>query len=157
MKLKILQFLHLIIFLAGITIVVILHIKTTNFWDFLRLPKLIVDLDPFFGSGWPASLHVYQAILVFAMIVALINGLGTFFYRRKIWRMLSDLLSFLGVLIIWPASLFLLYTLASAENLDSQNIQTIVIYFGLTLFIAALDLVTWFVDEKSFIKRTRMH
>jgi len=116
MKLKILQFLHLIIFLAGITIVVILHIKTTNFWDFLRLPKLIVDLDPFFGSGWPASLHVYQAILVFAMIVALINGLGTFFYRRKIWRM-----------------------------------------FGLTLFIAALDLVTWFVDEKSFIKRTRMH
>ncbi len=152
-KIRILQFAHLVIFLAGILVVSALHIKTANFWDFLRLPKLISDLDPLFGFGWPASLHVYQSILTFAIIVALINGSGLIFYSSKIWRLLSDLSSFVGFMFIWPVSLFLLFTLASAENLDLQNIQTITVYFGFTFLIAVLDLITWFIDEKSFVKR----
>lgn len=151
--LKILQFIHLLIFVSGILIVLILHLITFNFWDFLRLPQLLKDLNPLFGFGWPASLHVYQSILVFAMIVSLINGLGLVFYKLKQWRAISDLSSFLGVLIIWPVSLLLLFTLASAENLDLANIKTIFIYFGFTFLIAVLDLVTWFVDEQSFVKR----
>ena len=152
-KIRILQFAHLVIFLVGILVVSALHIRTSNFWDFLRLPKLISDLNPLFGFGWPASLHVYQSIMVFAIIVALINGSGLIFYSSKIWRFLSDMSSFIGFLIIWPVSLFLLFTLASAENLDLQNIQTITVYFGFTFLIAVLDLITWFTDEQGFVKR----
>ena len=152
-KIRFLQFAHLVIFLVGILVVSALHIKTANFWDFLRLPKLISDLDPLFGFGWPASLHVYQSILTFAIIVALINGSGLIFYSSKLWRFLSDLSSFIGFMFIWPVSLFLLFTLASAENLDLQNIQTITFYFGFTFLIAVLDLVTWFIDEQGFVKR----
>lgn len=152
---KYLQIAHCCIFLTGIGVVTALHIKTADFWDFLRLPQLISDLNPLFGFGWPASLHVYQSILVFAIIVALINTTGLIFYNSKIWRFLSDLLSFVGFLFIWPVSLFLLFTLASAENLDMQNIQTIIVYFGFTFAIAVLDLITWFVDEKSFWMRIR--
>ncbi len=148
-----LQFAHLIIFAIAILIVSILHIKTSNFWDFLRLPQFLKDLNPLFGFGYPASLHVYQSILVFALIVALINGLGLILYKSKIWRISSDISSFLGVLIIWPVSLFLLFTLASAEDLNLQNIQTVTIYFGFTFLIAVLDLIMWFIDEQSFVKK----
>lgn len=152
---RLLQISHFSIVLIAVIIVIILHIKAQNFWDFLRLPQLISDLDPLFGFGWPASLHIYQAILIFVVIVALINGLGLIFYRSKLWRIFSDVSSFLGILIVWPISLFLLFTLASAENLSLQNIQTITIYFGFTFLIAILDLVTWFADERSFVKRFR--
>jgi len=121
----------------------------------MRLPRLIGDLNPLFGFGWPASLHVYQSILIFAILVAFINCLGLILYNSNLWRKISDISSFLGVLIIWPTSLFLLFALASAENLNTQNIQTIFIFFGLTFLIAILDLITWFVDEQSFVKKIR--
>ena len=152
-NIRFLQLIHILIFLIGVIIVSVLHVRTTNFWDFLRLPQLIADLDPLFGFGWPASLYVYQIILIFTALVALINGAGLFFYNSKTWRFLSDVSSFIGFLIMWPVALFLLFTLASAEKLVYQNIQTIIIYFGFTILIAVLDLVTWFIDEKSFVKR----
>lgn len=154
-KTRYLQFIHVTIFSIGTLAVIILHIKTSNFWDILRLPQLISDLNPLFGFGYPASLHIYQSILVFALIIALVNSLGLVFYKSKLWRFTSDISSFLGVLIIWPVSLFLLFTLASAENLSAKNIQTIAVYFTFTFTIAILDLVTWFVDEESFMKRIR--
>lgn len=152
---RLLQVIHLLIFIAGVSTVTILHIKIQNFWDFLRLPQLISDLNPLFGFGYPAPLHIYQSILIFALIVAFVNSLGLVFYKSKLWRFTSDLSSFLGVLIIWPVSLFLLFTLASAENLSTNNIQTIAVYFSFTFTIAILDLVTWFADEESFLKRIR--
>lgn len=150
--LTILQVLHLLVIISAIGIISLLHINTKNFWDFLRLPQLISDINPFLGNAWPASLHVYQVILVFAIGVASINALGLVLYKSKIWRIASDVSSFIGFLIFWPVSLFLIFILATVEGLDSQNIQTIFVYYVYTQFIFVLDLITWFVDERNFAK-----
>lgn len=148
----VLQATHLAIFLIGISAVTLLHIRTSDFLDQLRLPTFLKEIDSFLGFAYPASLHVYQIILLFTLLLAAIDSLGLLFYKSKIWKFMSDITSFLGLLVIWPAALFFIFTLASAQNLTQASIQTIIVYFTFTLFIFVLDLVTWFVDEQSLIK-----
>lgn len=147
-----LQIAHLAVFLLGVTIVILLHVHTQGFLDELRLPTFLKEIDNFLGYAYPASLRVYQVILLFTLILSAIDSLGLFFYSSKTWKLLSDITSFLGLLIIWPTALFFMLTLASAQNLTQTSIQTILVYFSFTLFIFILDLVTWFVDEQSLIK-----
>ena len=149
---RILQFVHLAIFTLAIFVIFLLHLYTQNFLDFLRIPIFLKSINPLLGFGWPASLHVYQTILVFSLFLIFVDAAGLFFYRSRIWRIISDVSSFLGLLVIWPVALFFIFTLASAEKLEAQNIQTITVYFLLSLFLVILDLVTWFVDEQSLIK-----
>ena len=134
---KILQLIHLAIFIIGVSVVTLLHIYTKEFWDFLRIPIFLKSINEFLGHGWPASLHVYQSILLVSLFLALINGLGVFLYRSKLWRYVSDISSFLGFLIIWPVTLFFAFTLVSVENLSAININTILAYFAFS-FIHSL-------------------
>lgn len=151
----VLQIAHLCVFLIGVFIVVILHIYTQNFWDFLRLPTFLKSIDDFLNQAYPASLHIYQSILIFSMIITFIDALGLFFYKSKSWKIASDLTSFLGLLIIWPVALFFIFTIATAKNMSTLTIQTIYTYFGLSMLIFILDLVTWFVDEQALIRPFR--
>lgn len=153
--LRFLQAVHLIVFIAAVAVVSALHIYTQDFLDFLRFPILLKSINPFLGSGWPASLHVYQTILIIYLAIVLLDGLGLFFYKSKVWRGISDLTSFLGFLLIWPIILFLVLTLASSETLTTQNVKTILSYFAFSLFLFLLDLVTWYFDERSLIKLKR--
>lgn len=152
---KVLQFAHLIVFTSGVITVTLLHIYTNNFWDFLRFPIFLKSIDNFLHTAYPASLHVYQSILVFSLLLAFIDALGLFFYKSKSWKLTSDLTSFLGLLIIWPVALFFVFTLATAENLSPQVIETIYAYFAFTMLIFVLDLVTWFVDEEALVRPFR--
>lgn len=155
--LKFLQFIHLIVFLSGSIIITLLHIYTKDFWDFLRIPNLLKEINTFLGHGWPASLHVYQAILLLSLFLALINALGLFLYKLKLWRYVSDISSFIGFLIIWPVTLFLAFTLVSVENLSDKNIQTILTYFVFSFLIFLLDLITWYFDDNSLIRYKISH
>lgn len=150
---KFLQWAHLAIVITSIITISLLHYYTENFLDFLRLPTFLKDIDLFLGSGWPASLHVYQAILLFFIFVSLVDALGLFFYSSRVWRLISDASSFLGFLIILPVCVFFILTLASLDNLSLQSIQTILVYFAISLVIFILDLVTWFVEDRSLLKK----
>lgn len=150
---KILQWIHVSTLIIGVGVIFLLHLYPENILDFLRLPAFLKDINPFLGFGWPASLHVYQVILVFFLVVSLIDALGLLFYESRPWRIFSDLSSFLGFLIIWPASVFFIFTLVSTEGLKPQSIHTALVYFGFTFFIFILDLVTWFVDEQAIFVR----
>ncbi len=150
-----LQYLNLIFFFAAIATITLLHTYTENFLDFLRLPRLIYEINPLVGNGWPISLHVYQSILIFSILLVLIDSLGLFFYSQKAWRFISDITSFLGFLVIWPTALFFIYTIASAENLRTIDLQTSLAYFTITFSLFILDLVTWFVDDQSFVRKRR--
>ncbi len=152
---SLLQYLNLIFFFTAIATITLLHTYTENFLDFLRLPRLIYEINPLVGNGWPASLHVYQSILIFSILLVLIDSLGLFFYSQKVWRFVSDITSFLGFLIIWPTALFFIYTIASAENLRTIDLQTSLAYFTITFSLFILDLVTWFVDDQSFVRKRR--
>lgn len=150
---KILQWLHLTIVGIAVSVISLLHFYPVNFLDFLRVPLFLKEINSLLGFGWSASLHVYQIILVFFLFITLVDGLGLLFYHSKIWRLISDLSSFLGFLIIWPAGLFFIFVLASAETLKSQSVQTALFYFLISLFLFILDLITWFVDEKAILVR----
>lgn len=150
-----LQYLNLFFFTAAIATITLLHIYSNNFLDFLRLPRLIYEINPLVGNGWPISLHIYQLILIFSLFLVLIDALGLFFYSQKAWRFVSDITSFLGFLIIWPTALFFIYTIASAENLRTIDFQTSLVYFAITFSLFLLDLVTWFVDDHSFVRRRK--
>lgn len=147
-----LQYINLFVFFAAIFTITILHIYTDNFLDFLRLPRLIYSINPLLGNGWPVSLHVYQFVMVLSILLVFIDSLGLFYYSSKIWRFISDLTSFLGFLIIWPASLFFIFTMASAENLRSIDFQTSLAYFAITFSLFLLDIITWFVDDQSYVR-----
>jgi|SRR3989344_4490563 len=148
---RVLQWIHLSIFLLVVGTITLLHLITKDFFDFLRLPQFLRTLNPLLGFGWPVSLHVYQAILVFFLLITLTDGLGLLFYRSKTWRLISDVSSFLGFLIIWPTALFFLFSLASSETLRVIDIQTAILFFIFAFLLFLLDLVTWFVDEQSFL------
>lgn len=150
-----LQYVNLIFFFAAISTITLLHVNTDNFLDILRLPRLIHTINPLVGHGWPASLHVYQFVMVFSIILIFINSLGLFYYSSKIWRFATDISSFLGFLIIWPTALFFVFTIASAENLKVIDFQTAIVYFGVTFSIFILDLITWFIDDQSLLKVTK--
>ena len=150
---SVLQLLHVSTVVAAIIIIFLLHLHPSNLLDVLRFPAFLKDINPLLGFAWPASLHVYQFTLVFFLAVSLIDALGLVFYQSRTWRLFSDISSFLGFLIIWPVSLFFIFTLASAETLESQSIQTALVYFGLTFFLFILDLVTWFIDEQALLVR----
>jgi len=150
---KILQWLHLIIFVTAVGIIFVLHYYPEDFLDFLRVPLFLRDINSMLGSSWPVSLHIYQIILIFFLLLTLIDSLGLLFYHSKSWRIISDLSSFLGFLIIWPVALFFVFTLVSSDNLDLQNIKTALVYFIFSFSLFILDLVTWFVDEQSFLAR----
>ena len=149
----ILQWVHLGIFLISIIVIFLLHYYPYQFFDFLRLPTFLKDIDIFLGFGWPASLHVYQAVLIFFIFVAFVDSLGLLFYSHRFWRLISDLFSFLGFLIILPVSFFFIFTLAAAEGIGQYSIKTAIVYFVISFLIFVLDFVTWFVDERSFLKR----
>lgn len=150
-----LQYVNLIFFFTAISTITLLHVYTNNFLDFLRLPRLIYSMNPLLGHGWPASLHVYQFVLVLSIILVFIDSLGLFFYSSKTWRFISDFTSFLGFLIIWPASLFFIFTIASAENLRAIDVQTSLVYFAITFSLFLLDIITWFVDEQSYFQKRK--
>ncbi len=149
--LRLLQLTHLTILIIGILVITILHIFTQNFWDFLRIPVFLRSIDEFLGQGWPISLSVYHAVLVTSLLVALINAAGLIFYKNKVWRIATDIVTFVGFLIIWPICLFFALILATAQNLSEQNVHTILVYFLFTLSIFILDLVTWYFDDQSLV------
>ena len=147
----ILQWIHLFVFIAVVGIISLLYYYPENLLDFLRLPLFLREIDLLIGQDWPASLHVYQIVLIFSLILVFIDALGLLFYRSKLWRMVSDVSSFLGFLIIWPVALFFIFTLSSFNNISLQNIHTALIYFFFSFLLFVLDLITWFVDEQSFL------
>lgn len=149
--LLILQILHLSAFLTGSIAIILLHIYTRNFLDFLRLPKFLREINALLNYSWPNSLHIYQIILISSLSIAAVDFLGLFFYRSKLWRFVSDLTSFLGFIVILPVILFFIFTLFYLKDLSYLNIQTIITYFSFTLFIFTLDFVTWLFDEKSLL------
>lgn len=150
--LRLLQLTHLTILIIGVFVITILHIFTQNFWDFLRIPVFLRSIDEFLGQGWPVSLSVYHAVLGTSFLVAAINAAGLKLYSNKIWRVATDIVTFIGFLIIWPICLFFALILATAQNLSEQNVHTILVYFLFTLSVFILDLVTWYFDDQSLIK-----
>ena len=148
----ILQTIHLVVFVASAGTIFLLHIFTKNFLDFLRMPAYVKAIDPWASIDWPGSLHFYHVILVFIFFLTLINALGLIYYSSRTWRIVSDLSSFLSFLIVLPASLFFIYTIASSGQLSAVNIQAGLFFFAITFFVFILDLVTWYVDEQSLLK-----
>ena len=148
----VLQIIHFATFVLAVTIIFLLHIFTQNFLDFLRMPAYVKAIDPWAASDWPGSVHFYHVVLLFFVTLTLINALGLFFYSSRLWRIISDISSFLGFFIIWPASLFFIYTLASSGPLSGEVIKSALFFFTVTFSLFVLDLVTWYVDEQSFLK-----
>lgn len=150
--LKSLQYVHLTVFLVFVTIIFLLHLITSNFLDVLRFPNYFKAIDPFALPTWPSGFHFYHVILALLVGLPLINALGLVFAKHPIYRIVSDLSSFLGFLILWPTALFFIFTLSSALNLTSENIQSSLIFFGASILVFILDLITWYFDEESLLK-----
>lgn len=149
---KILQWIHFLLFLLITVTIILLHIYTDNFLDFLRFPEYVKAVDFFASPNWPEGFHFYHVILLSILLLTLINGFGLIFYENKVWRITTDLASFLNILFMWPISLFFLFTLASSEYLTAQNIQSSLIFFVITFIVFVLDLVTWYIDDHSLVK-----
>lgn len=152
---NILQWIHLLLFFSITSIIILLHIFTDDFLDFLRFPEYVKAIDAYTPINWPAGFHFYHVILISIILITFINGLGLRYYSNKIWRIISDLASFLNILFMWPTALFFLFTLASSEELSVQNIQSSLIFFAAAFLVFILDLVTWYVDDQSLIKIRR--
>jgi len=149
---KVLQIIHFTVFILAISIISLQHIFTQNFLDILRMPAYVKAIDPWAASDWPGNFHFYHVILIFYISLTFINGMGLFYYSKKIWRVISDGSSFLSFLIIWPISLFFIYTVASTGPLDKLTIQSAVLFSIITFSLFILDLVTWYVDEQSLLR-----
>lgn len=149
---KALQTIHLVVFVLTLFTIFSLHFYPQNFLDTLRLPLYLKSIDPFLGYSWPSSLYIYQVVLLFFIFLILIDGLGLFFYQSRFWRFVSDVSSFLGFLLMVPVTFFFIFTLVVAKNLTPDNVITATIYFAFSSFLFLLDLVTWYVDEQSFLK-----
>jgi len=152
---KVLQWAHFAVFSSIVAIISGLHIITENFLDILRFPPYVKAVNPLVAGNWPGTLHFYHIILFFFLTLTLIDAFGLFFYSSKIWRIISDITSFLGFMIIWPTALFFVYTLASSGDISFQHILTGLIFFTFTFLIFVLDIVTWYVDEQSLLKFPR--
>ena len=150
--LRILQFAHLLVFVTAAVIIISLHVFSVDFLDFLRIPMFLRVVDGSLGNSWPKSLNVYHTILLLSFLLALINASGLFLYKMKLWRYISDISSFLGVLIVWPVALFFAFILATAGNLSIDSIKTIFTYFFVSMFIFILDLITWYFDDESLLR-----
>ena len=148
----ILQIIHFASFVSAIGVISLLHIITEDFLDILRMPAYVKAIDPWAVSDWPGSFHFYHLISAFFILLTLINALGLFYYSQRSWRVISDFSSFLSFLIIWPISLFFVYTLASTGPLESKTVQSALFFFTVTFFLFILDLVTWYVDDQSLIR-----
>lgn len=132
---RILQWTHLLIFFLLSTIIILLHIYTDNFLDLLRFPEYVKAIDVYSTPNWPAGFHLYHVILISILLLTLINGVGLMSYENKIWRIVSDLASFLNLLFMWLISLFFVFTLASSDLLSPENIQSSLIFFSATFVV----------------------
>ena len=145
---KILQWVHLSIFLFTIALIVVVHNLPENKLEIFRVPQFLREIDQFLNFSWPSSLFIYQITLILFLTITFLNSLGLIFYSSLVWRIISDLASFLGLFVIWSAAFFLAFSLAVGYFSNSQNVQTALSFFIFALFLFILDLVTFFVDEQ---------
>jgi len=150
---KILQWIYLLVFIFVVGAIIVLHNVPNEMLVTLRVPRFLREIDPFLGYAWPSSLLVYQVTLLFSLFLILVDSLGLFFYQARLWRIFSDLSSFLGLFVAWTIILFFVFSLTFSNVLKDDNIQTAMIFLALSLFLFILDLVTFAVDEQSLGRR----
>lgn len=153
---KVLQWINLIVFLTSVTLVIAMHNLSESTLQTIRVPTFLQQIDQFLDYAWPASLHVYQVVLVIFLLIIFVNSLGLILYTSVIWRTISDLLSFLGLFLVWTAGVFFVLALSLGMFTSSENVQTALIFLIVSVLLFLLDLVTFFVDEqhlgRKFIK-----
>lgn len=144
----VLQWVYLVVFLISVAAIFVLHSAPDFFLEFLRVPKFLREIDPFLGYAWPATLYVYQAVLVIFLFIIFINSLGLLFYNYRTWRIISDLTSFFGLFVIWTAGVFFVIALSLGMFTTAENVKTALTFFLVAIFLFILDLITFFVDEQ---------
>lgn len=150
--LYLLRLLNLGICLTAVSVVVLLHTYTENFYDYLRMPQFLQAIDPQLGFSYPVSLHVYQFILVFAVVVSFINGIGLFNQSRRLNKT-SYYCSFISLFVVLFAASFLVYFIAVGHDMTGRILQTMIIYFFFTLGTSFTHFSTWAYSRNTYSKK----
>lgn len=145
---KVLQGIYLAIFIFAITLTGLMHLIPAPALAMFRIPTNLREIGPHVGLVWPTSLEIYHIFLLLFFTVLTLNGIGLYRLHIAKWRTVCKISSFFGLFLMWSIFMFFMLPLILQNNLETNNLQTSLIYslFAFGFFI--VDLLTFAVVEE---------
>ena len=143
-EIKLLRNVYFAVFFAGALLVVLMHTLASPNLDVFRVPTFISQSVPFNHFNYPLTFHLYQFTVIFSLMSILVDGFCLTRYRSLFLIEVSKWTSVFGGILMLFAIAFFGYNFLIV---DHTLRLTPIIYLAFSLFLVALDYLTFNVDE----------